>query len=193
MKVDIIEKSEVPTDRKGIHSEDSFSIFDGLIYDWRQEGASLQEIGDKIGRSRERVRQILCQHYGDTVIGDLITTKQLAEKASCEVWLIHKLKKAGLITPIAGGWPYETLSVVIQNKGKCRMCGKLLPLYHSTFCSEECRIEGGKCKNRPLEVQQKQNARCLKAYHERKKNREYEIISKFIIIPINLGGLINGL
>ena len=42
-------------------------IYNGQIAQWRQSGNTLQEIANKVGVSRERIRQILTKHYNSSL------------------------------------------------------------------------------------------------------------------------------
>lgn len=121
------------TKRKSSHV--TWDIYNGQIHDLRQEGASLQQIGDEVGRSRERVRQILEEHYGDTEIRGFITTKELAKLAGCPRDVIYKLIKHGLIKTTYSSkkhrlWDLKTVPSVIEviekERAHCEVCGKLI-------------------------------------------------------------------
>lgn len=172
-EVAIINKAQV----KDAQFSGAFETFNGLIYDMRQQGFTLQEIGLEIGRTKERVRQILVEHYGSTEIKrELVTTSQLATQADCRPLLIEKLRREGLIAPIRRRiWdPNATLPILIQNKPICRICAKPVPKYRACYCSEECRTEAGRYKNRPDEVKWRQNER-VRRWGERNPDRQAEI------------------
>lgn len=69
-----------------------------MIYSMRQSGASLQEIGDRIGRTRERVRQILNNRFGSTK-HRLISTEQLCKMTGLSRSKIMQLYLDGIIIP----------------------------------------------------------------------------------------------
>jgi len=126
----------------------AWELYNGQINDLRQKGATLQQIGDKIGRSRERVRQILVEHYGDTKIENLITTRELCKLAGCERNSIQRLLKKDLIVPAIVDkkrylWNLETVSLAIKfkNEGsrRCEICGK--PIIVGKRCEEHNQVK----------------------------------------------------
>lgn len=168
-EVAIIDKGQVPAN--------AFETYDGIIYDMRQQAYTLEEIGRKIGRTRERVRQILVQYYGSTDINkNFLTTRQLTNEATCSPHLIEKLQQAGLITPIRRGfWDLEsTLPIVIKSRPRCKICGKLVPKYRRCYCSDECYKEGMKWINRS-EASNRTWLTAMKRWRERNPERLAEI------------------
>jgi len=111
----------------------TWDVYNGQIHDLRQEGASLQRIGDEVGRSRERVRQILKEHYGNTEIRGFITTKELAKRAGCPINFIYKLVENGLIKSTTSPkkhllWKLKIVPSVIEiiekERRHCEVCGE---------------------------------------------------------------------
>lgn len=110
----------------------------------RNEGATLQEIGDEVGRSRERIRQLLLKHYGTTATSEsegLLTTKELVAKTGYSETSISKLTGRSLIKPAGRGkggtylWSPDDWYAI---RRKCRICGKPLPKGKISYCSLEC-------------------------------------------------------
>ncbi len=128
-----------------------------LVYNLRRTGATLQEIGDRLGRSKERIRQILVKNYGTTDCR-LLSTEQIAEKTGLSRYQIMKLYQAGVITPERGWktgcgryllWSAPTigkLKVYEREKRLCRICGGPIPRGRSVCCSQECLEESRKYK-----------------------------------------------
>lgn len=54
-----------------------YDVYGELIANWRREGYSLQEIGDKVGVTRERIRQIL-NRYSANLKSCLVCGKQIS-------------------------------------------------------------------------------------------------------------------
>lgn len=53
------------TARRPIFRPTVYDTYDGLIAQWRGEGYTLQEIGNRVGVTRERIRQILNKYFGN--------------------------------------------------------------------------------------------------------------------------------
>lgn len=123
-----------------------YQIYDGLIYDRRQQGASLAQIGEEVGVTRERVRQLLNQHYGSTKIHSFLTTPELARLCNTTSDLIHTLHKWGILNSVNNGgngkgnralWDLNALKTLLAYRS-CEICGVLLPHSRSSYCSPEC-------------------------------------------------------
>ena len=65
--------------------------FNGEISALRRDGYSLQSIGDVIGVTRKRVRQILNEYYSGTAI-PLLAESQVAKLCGCSYMTIRKLQ-----------------------------------------------------------------------------------------------------
>ena len=149
------------------------------IYAMRNSGATLWQIADKIGRTQERVRQILIKNYGSTK-HKLISTEQLCKLSGLSRHRVIKLYQDGAITTVKE-WYTSTGNYLLwlpatigqinaynSNHRLCRMCGH--PIYKGrlTYCSEECLEEGRKYKNRSFEAKQR-HLRNVRRYRERRK------------------------
>lgn len=127
------------------------------MYQMRQSGATLQQIGSPFGISRERVRQLLVKHYGSTRIQDLLTPAELSRLAGCSLRYIYKLTRRGVIQPamvVGRGktlWKPETTAAITTyiDRHRCRVCQRPLPSSRRSYCSQGCSIEGHRYKNWP--------------------------------------------
>lgn len=207
----IIDKDRVISAQHEAQPQGAFTTFNGLIYDMRQQGQTLEEIGRRIGRTRERVRQILNKHYGGTDINrNLVSTFRLAQEADCRPSVIRHLHQAGLITPIRTKpclWNLETtLPIVIHNIPRCKICGRPVPKHRSIYCSDECRKEGAKWVNRSEtgkrgwlaamirwrkanpEKAKKIQVKAYRRYYQKLREERYQqLLNSFTkIIPIRL-------
>lgn len=146
----------------------------------RLSGASLQQIADTIGRSKERVRQILVNSYGSTQC-NLLSTEQLHQRLGLPRQRIMELYEAGVIAPANKWqtghyhfmlWHPETCDVVIlyyKTQRLCKICQRLLPKGRWVYCSNDCYQEGQKYRNKSREAKAKRVAsvkRCM-AKHRR--------------------------
>lgn len=124
----------------------TWEMYDGQIYDMRQQGQSLQDIGGVVGRTRERVRQILVEHYGSAEIKNdaLLTRGELASLTNLSKGAISKLTKKGVIKRVRMGlWPVDALETLLERR-RCIICSSLLPSSRSSYCSEGCAQKGHK-------------------------------------------------
>ena len=132
----------------------------------RQSGATLQQIAAKIGKTKERVRQILVQNYGLTR-HQLISTEQLCRLSGLPRNRITELYQGGAITPVVQ-WhtgnrhfllcsPATVEQVISSYKVHrlCKMCHRPVPKGRRTFCSEQCCKEGDKHRYRSPEARER--------------------------------------
>ena len=131
----------------------------------RRQGHTLQKIGDTLGLTRERVRQILVKSYGSTATasGELMTTRELAEATGYSLNYISALKCEGIIEPSGigkkGTYLWEPDYVIqIQTKRRCKICDKPIPKGRTLYCSKACSVEAKEYKNRS-EAQKKAHIR----------------------------------
>ena len=71
-----------------------------VVLEMRRSGMPMRKIGEKIGRSRERVRQILVKSLGKTN-HEYLSTLQLCSQSGMSRNRIVELYLDGIITPIA--------------------------------------------------------------------------------------------
>ena len=127
----------------------AWDTYDGYIVDKRKAGATLEEIGKEVGVTRERVRQILVEHYGTAKRGkpaSLFTTAELAQLASLATPTINSYRKRGIIKSTNASVTYPLYSVdalkAISAFRQCRICGRPLPNGKWSYCSPECSKVG---------------------------------------------------
>ena len=136
------------------------------IYDMRQSGATLQQIADKIGKTKERVRQILIQNYG-SIKNQLISTEQLCELSGRPRNRITELYQGGAITPVVQWhtgnrhfllWSPATVEQAISYYKRhrlCKICHRPIPNDRRVYCCEECCKEGHKYRDRSPEARER--------------------------------------
>jgi predicted nucleic acid-binding Zn ribbon protein len=150
-----------------------------IIYGMRCSGAPMREIAEKIGRSKERVRQILARGLGATN-HELLSTLRLCNLSGLPRNRIVELYQDGTITPAtkwsAGNrdyllWSPETvtqISAYYQTHRLCKICQNHLPKNRILFCSDKCRQERHKYKYMTPEEKQRVLAN-IRRYRERRK------------------------
>ena len=72
------------------------------IVKMRRSGYTLQEIGDYVGVTRERVRQMLQEHQAKTEAVLLIETK-VAKLIGCSTDRLKRLRRQGIVNPMHRG------------------------------------------------------------------------------------------
>ena len=145
----------------------------------RESGASLDQIATAIGRTKERVRQILVKANGSTK-HRLISTQQLYQQIGLPRNRIIKLYKEGVIQPRAEWttgnhhyllWPSNIAEIIINHYNKkrlCKICGKPLHKGRWVYCSDNCYREGQKYKYKSDEAKKK-HLRNIRDYLERRR------------------------
>jgi len=155
------------------------SINPTAIWAMRHSGASLQQIASKIGRTKERVRQILVRNYGSTK-HNLISTEQLCKLSGLPRNCIMKLYQDGVFTPVRE-WDTsighyllwspataEQVNIYYKTHRLCKMCHCPIPKVRLVYCSEQCYKESHKYKYRSTEAKQR-HLRSVKRYREKCK------------------------
>ncbi len=146
-----------------------WEVYDGYLKQRRDAGASLREIGDEVGRTKQRMHQILVKHYGTADSEGTLSTSQLLEQVGCSSYILYNLRKEGIISQVSSGrWKPETLDIILELR-KCKMCGKPVGKYRRTYCSTACRVEGKKYKYWPEWRKKVRRERI------RRKNREHPV------------------
>jgi len=126
----------------------------------REQGYTLQAIGDKVGLTREGIRQLLVKNWGTTKFSALVPRETFAKLLGCSVGRLNTLEKKGLVNPIHLGYRYlygEKDSKKILGllnpmrpplvERTCEECGKKFYLRASSirphspgrFCSKRCQ------------------------------------------------------
>jgi hypothetical protein len=150
-----------------------------VVLEMRRSGMPMRKIGEKIGRSRERVRQILVKSLGKTN-HEYLSTLQLCNQSGLSRNRIVELYLDGIITPIAKWdtasrdyllWPPEAvkkIGVYYKKRRLCKFCNKPLPKNRIFFCSDNCRFERQKYKYMTPE-ERKRVLENIRRYRERRK------------------------
>jgi len=114
-----------------------------LLIRERSKGKTLRQLGQTVGRSHERIRQILAKH--NVSEATLLTERGVAAKLGYPVGRLMCLRKEGTIKPIkpAHRWLYSQdqvrqISSIIAERRRCERCGEPRPLWSHRFC-RECR------------------------------------------------------
>ncbi len=155
-------------------------IYNGTIPNMRKEGYTLQEIGNTMGVTRERIRQILARFYGNAKT-DLLPEGRVAKIIGCNSHRLEKLRKQGVLTPrhTSYDWLYskeEIEKAISLLQGKlCVYCNQPIPLkkHLSKYC-EVCSKERRRYGYPFLSPQTKAKA-ALKAKDWMKRNPEKTI------------------
>lgn len=157
-----------------------------IIYEMRRSGMPMREIAKKIGRSKERVRQILARGLGKTN-HTLLSTLQLCNQSGLPRNRIVELYRDGIITPAnkwyAGNrdyllWPMDTvekIGIYYQTHRLCKVCHKPLPKNRISFCSDNCRYESHKYKYMTTEEKRRVLDNIRRYREKRKKAMEQSL------------------
>ena len=130
-------------------SDNCWEVYGSYLKQRRDAGASLKEIGDEVGCTKQRIHEILVKHYGTADSEGTLSTPQLLEQVGCSVHILYKLRKEGAISRVSWGrWKPETLDLILELR-KCKICGKPVGKNRTTYCSAACEVEGKKHKYWP--------------------------------------------
>ena len=155
------------------------TINTNVIVEMRRSGMPMRKIAERIGRSREWVRQILVKSLG-TINHEYLSTLQLCNRSGLPRNRIVELYLDGIINPIAKWdagnrdyllWPPKAvrkISVYYKNHRLCKFCNKPLPRNRTFFCSDDCRYESQKYKYMTPE-ERKRVLENIRRYRERRK------------------------
>jgi len=156
-----------------------------MVIAMRESGASLEQIAETIGRTKERVRQILVQQTGSTRHAYL-STQQLYQIVGLPRNRIIELYKDGIITPKTewktGNHHYLLWSSDVAEKINnyynvhrlCKICEQPLGKGRWVYCSDNCYREGQKYKYKSDEAKQK-HLHNIKEYLERRKELSFAV------------------
>lgn len=130
----------------------------------RDQGYSLQAIGDKFGVSKQAVASLLLWHFKDTQRGALVPRSELADMIGVHYATLAKLENRGVLIPLRRSMQYlydsskidELRATVRENMKRhagfnielvCETCGirfekrshTIRPNIPGRFCSNKCK------------------------------------------------------
>jgi|GEM_PF-673315 len=159
-----------------------------LIFEMRQAGAPMREIAEKVGISKERVRQILARNLGSTSHGWL-STLQLCAASGLPRNRVLELYMDGIITPAANWgagkrhyllWHTDTAQQItsyFETHHLCKVCHRPLPKNRIIFCSDTCRQERHKYKY----LTQEEKQRVLDNIRRYRERRRLHLVGESVV------------
>jgi len=136
----------------GIYEE-----YGDLIATLRREGRTLQQIGDRLGVTRERVRQVLREHFPDCQPPP--SSQGAARTLGMSYHQFRSVAERLGIRPIGRSvgkiWrsPHVLGTIGMAQEGvRCRICGGSLPSTRRVYCSKSC-YSAGKALNQRMRKQ----------------------------------------
>ncbi len=154
------------------------------IYAMRRSGATLQQIANEIGKTKERVRQILIKSYGSTK-HKLLSTEQLCKILGLPRNRVIELYRDNIINP-ARDWDtgishyllwrpatVEEVNTYYNTHRLCKMCYSYIPKGRRCYCSKQCYNEGHKYKYKSIEAKQR-HLRNIKRYRGKCRRLEQD-------------------
>ena len=159
------------------------------MYGMRESGATLQQIADHYGISREWVRQLMFKRYGSSRPRSLLDISEVSRLTGCTRMDIFKLKRRGIIKPsqvVGRGrtlWTHDTVDIVkkYRDSRRCKVCDGPLPNNHWVFCSWSCWVEASRFRNRNRTQLQKNMQKQRMARYFAKKAKERYQSSQYIV------------
>ena len=139
----------------------------------------MQEIADRIGRTKERVRQILVKSCGTSKCR-LMSTEQLCRRLGLSRDRLMHLYECRIISPVTSRktqtrlfllWSPATADEVDsyhQTNRLCRICHRPVPGGRWNYCSAECLKESHKYRYRSADARRKHIA-SVQRYKEKQK------------------------
>ena len=112
------------------------------IVKMRQQGMTLQKIGDELNLSRERIRQILQEAYNTTKLSKRFTSHQVATILGIPVPKAWRYAIKYGITRYGHQWCWSKKDITrfreFLGDRRCKICGEKIPSTRTTFCSDAC-------------------------------------------------------
>jgi len=111
-----------------------------LLIRERRKGKTLRQLGPMVGRSHEKVRQLLAKHNAPEA--PLLCESRVIAELGCVPWWLVRLRKEGIVKPIKQGfWLYSEEQVrqipsIIAETRKCEQCGEPRPPWSRRFCAK---------------------------------------------------------
>ena len=155
-------------------TENRSEIDISVIWTMRRAGATLQQIANRMGRTKERIRQILVNKYGSAK-HTLISTEQLYKLSGISRYRVIEMYEANIIAPEKEWetsigrhllWHPDTIVAIkehLASRKLCKICGGPVPHSRRIYCSDECYREGHKYKYRDPESRRK-HLECIRKY-----------------------------
>lgn len=153
-------------------------VYDGLIADMRRDGYTLRAIGEKIGVTGERVRQILWEFYPEAKSLP-VSEGQLAKSIGCSRVYLTKRRELGMFHPLKVSGSLilysrdECEKAMLACLKKCPHCGEVHNRFSLKYCftcaAERIRSGWSFRSERGRQVQSAATERWRRAHPERAK------------------------
>lgn len=116
------------------------------IVNARKAGDALLKIGNAVGVTDERIRQLLVKHYGTTKLASHLSSLELSRIVNLNVRTINDYRNKGIIKAVNNGhyrylYDIDAVKAIIAHR-RCKICGDPLPKGKWAYCSEPCRKAG---------------------------------------------------
>ena len=149
-------------------------LYDGEVATLRADH-TLQEIGDKCGVSRQRIKQILDHFYRDRAHLTVLTSGQIALRLGISAARMSRLCEKNNIIPIRKAHhapafysqdvPLRLAEIIAS--AVCKVCGKHIEWPRISYCSDECyKVYENSRYSRSLEFRQT-HAKAIKRWAEK--------------------------
>jgi len=152
---DVMKSHEAVVIPEGERVAGVYQEYGDLIAALRSQGKTLQQIGDQLGVTRERVRQVLSKHFPECSIPP--STEEAAKKLGMSYRHFRRTAERLGIRPIGRSrnrirWSPDVLPAIwtAYKLRSCRICGRDLAPNRSVYCSEECVREAKRYGKRSL-------------------------------------------
>lgn len=141
----------------------TWQTYNGTLAKMKRSGMTLQQIGDRVGITRERVRQILKYRFGE--VHSAYITEAAVGRVVGSTYRITELRKRGLVNPKRLSYWYlygpEEVAKALKLLDRFCICGvRLATKGYQKYCLE-CRKKKRRCNYQYLSAEAKAKHKLL--------------------------------